>query len=99
MMNSISGSFPRDEAIELMFSEYKDYAHMGVDEVQRVVAIPPQKRKGPRGGVAVPFPARLFNMLESAAMEGLDEIVSWQPHGRSFLVHDKASFVKVMLPR
>lgn len=37
-------------------------------------------------------------MLESVAVEGLDHIVSWQPHGRSFIVHKPKEFTE-LLPR
>ena len=40
-----------------------------------------------RGGVATPFPWKLHEMLEDATKEGNEHIVSWQPHGYSFIVH------------
>jgi hypothetical protein len=55
--------------------------------------------KGPRGGVSVAFPKRLHEMLSTVAEEGLDHIVSWQPHGRCFLVHNKKRFVEEIMPR
>lgn len=51
-----------------------------------------------RGGVTTPFPFKLHEMLRAVAEEGLDHIVSWQPHGRCFLVHDPKAFVD-LLPR
>jgi len=51
-----------------------------------------------RGGVTTPFPLKLHEMLDAAAAEGMDHIVSWQPHGRCFLVHKPKEFV-AMLPR
>lgn len=44
------------------------------------------------------FPEKLYFMLEDVANDGLDHIVSWQPHGRCFLVHEQERFVKDMLP-
>jgi hypothetical protein len=35
------------------------------------------KRRGPRGGVTVPFPAKLHLMLSKVEEDGLDHIVSW----------------------
>lgn len=55
--------------------------------------------KGPRGGVSVAFPLKLHQMLSTVADEGLDHIVSWQPHGRCFLVHNKKRFVEEIMPR
>ena len=51
------------------------------------------KRRGPRGGVAHPFPEKLHLMLSSVEEDGLDHIVSWHPHGRSFAVHKPKEFV------
>jgi HSF-type DNA-binding len=38
-------------------------------------------------------------MLEDATEQGLDDIVSWQAHGRAFKIHDRARFVVEILPR
>ncbi|CAB9496758.1 shock factor protein [Seminavis robusta] len=45
----------------------------------------------------VSFPARLHYMLNELEKDGLSHIVSWQPHGRCFLVHDKKKFVDLVL--
>lgn len=52
-----------------------------------------------RGGVNTPFPVRLHEMLLQVQHEGLEFIVSWQPHGRCFMVHDPKSFVEVVLSK
>jgi hypothetical protein len=44
------------------------------------------------------FPDRLYQLLEMSEANGWTDIVSFQPHGRSFRVHDKASFVAKLLP-
>jgi hypothetical protein len=51
-----------------------------------------------RGGVSTPFPLKLHEMLESVKSEGFEHIVSWQPHGRCFVVHKPKEFV-ALLPR
>lgn len=51
-----------------------------------------------RGGVATPFPWKLHEMLEDAAKEGNESIVSWQSHGYSFLVHKPKLFVEKIMP-
>jgi len=48
--------------------------------------------------VTTPFPLKLHEMLIATAAEGMDDIVSWQPHGRCFLVHKPKDFVE-LLPR
>lgn len=54
-----------------------------------------------KGGVTVPFPMKLHNMLEQIAQyeNELEHIVSWQPHGRCFLVHKIKEFQEDVLPR
>jgi hypothetical protein len=55
---------------------------------------------GSRGGVTVAFPEKLHEMLTTVDEEGCDDpIVSWQPHGRCFLVHQKLQFVENVMPR
>jgi hypothetical protein len=49
-----------------------------------------------RGGVTSPFPLKLHEMLEIAALEGNEHIVSWQPHGRCFVVHKPKEFVELL---
>lgn len=43
-----------------------------------------------------PFPLKLHKMLETVAHEGNDHIVSWQPHGRCFVVHKPQEFVELL---
>jgi hypothetical protein len=45
------------------------------------------------------FPVKLHCMLEEVEKEGLASIVSWQPHGRSFVVHQPKEFVDTILPK
>jgi len=43
------------------------------------------------------FPVRLHYMLSEIGKDGLDHIVSWQPHGRCFVVHDQKAFCSQVL--
>ena len=51
-----------------------------------------------KGGVPVPFPWRLHDMLDSMEQQGKDDIVTWQPHGLAFLVKDPKAFVEQIMP-
>jgi HSF-type DNA-binding len=51
-----------------------------------------------RGGVAVSFPARLHNVLERLEHEGWSHVISWQPHGRCFLIHKPNDFQEHVMP-
>lgn len=44
------------------------------------------------------FPYRLYEMLQLVERDGLDHIISWQPHGRCFAVHNPEEFAAI-LPR
>lgn len=66
---------------------YHDFAQVNV-------ALLMEKPRAGRGGVTVPFPEKLYGMLESAGADGYSDIVSWQPHGRAFCVHKPKPFVE-----
>ena len=53
----------------------------------------------PHRGATRQFPTKLYEMLAQASAEGFDDIVSWQPHGRAFLVRKPASFVSDVMHR
>jgi HSF-type DNA-binding len=42
--------------------------------------------------LATPFPTKLYEMIEKVETQGLSHVVSWQPHGRCFKVHDMPTF-------
>ena len=44
------------------------------------------------------FPVKLHFMLNELESDGLSHIVSWQPHGRCFVVHKQEDFVSTILP-
>ena len=52
-----------------------------------------------KGGVAVPFPWRLHQMLQAVEEEGMQDIVSWADHGRAFTVRKPKEFVSTILVR
>ena len=45
------------------------------------------------------FPLKLHKMLGQTEADGLQDIVSWMPHGRCFVVHKPKLFVDVVMPR
>jgi hypothetical protein len=50
-----------------------------------------------RGGVTTPFPLKLHELLEAIQQDGLENVISWQPHGRSFVLRKPKEFIE-MLP-
>ena len=53
---------------------------------------------GENHAVEKSLPARLYDMLECVGKLGLDDTVKWLPHGRAFIVKDRALFSSVVLP-
>ncbi|KAL3904632.1 MAG: hypothetical protein SGILL_009991 [Bacillariaceae sp.] len=49
-----------------------------------------------RGGVVTPFPVKLHAMLDAVKQQGLEDVVSWQQHGRSFAIHKPKEFVELL---
>lgn len=70
--------------------DYHDHAHDNAADYEEEHPV--------RGGVTTPFPLKLHDMLNATAAEGLEDVVSWQPHGRCFVVHKPKDFV-LMLPQ
>eukprot|EP00978_Attheya_sp_CCMP212_P003756 scaffold7967_cov58-Attheya_sp.AAC.1 len=56
-----------------------------------------EQRKA-RGGVTTPFPIRLHMMLDKIEEDGFAHVVSWQPHGRCFIVHKQTQFLEHVMP-
>jgi HSF-type DNA-binding len=44
------------------------------------------------------FPALLFRVLKLVQDDGFDNVISWQPHGRCFIIHNPAE-LENLLPR
>ena len=71
-------------------SNYKDYS----------VALPPVAASEVHlvSDSSSCFPVRLHDMLLHLEQAGVSHIASWQPHGRSFKVHQPTQFVECILP-
>ena len=72
---------------------YHDYSQVRPSDVE------PDASKGSRGGVHNPFPSVLHRMMEEADQQNFSEIISWQSHGRAFLIHEPKVFVSEVLPK
>ena len=49
-------------------------------------------------GVTIPFPLKLHEMLDQIETDGLASVISWQSHGRCFVVHDPKRFSENVMP-
>lgn len=63
------------------------------------VVDPGQIKHKAKGGVVVPFPVKLHSMLDAIERDGFANVVSWQPHGRCFVVHKPKEFVNHIMPK
>lgn len=74
--------------------DYHDHAHD--KDMGRKVQLPPQRQ---RGGVALSFPMKLHSVLDQVEQDGYADCISWQPHGRCFVIHKPKDFVEEVMPR
>jgi HSF-type DNA-binding len=75
----------------IVVHDYHDHANDPVSESMMIDEVTA------RGGVTTPFPIKLHEMLQRVSEEGLDHIVSWQPHGRCFVVHKPKDFPSLLM--
>jgi hypothetical protein len=78
---------PQDEMAEN--HSYHDYS----DEAEKVL-----ETSGDLNHTEDNFPVKLHYMIKELETDGMANIVSWQPHGRCFLVHKQQHFVAKILP-
>ena len=75
-------------------TSYRDYA----TEVETTMPSNAGSKKNGNGSSSdTNFPVKLHYMLSDMQADGLDHIVSWQPHGRAFVVHKPKEFVSQVL--
>ena len=74
---------------------YHDHANEEPDDTSQC----PDTKEKKCGGTSTPFPVVLHEILEAAEEDGYADIISWQPHGRCFLVHSPERFVVEVMPR
>lgn len=82
---------------------YRDYANVVEEDLEDEVANQSSSkqcskttRRGPRGGVTTPFPLKLHQLLED---QRYPDIISWQPHGRCFILRKPQEFLTKVMTR
>eukprot|EP00977_Amphora_coffeiformis_P027532 scaffold34619_cov183-Amphora_coffeaeformis.AAC.9 len=73
--------------------EYRDFSNETEQESQAIL----NSTKNCYHSEAI-FPVKLHYMLSDMEADGLAHIVSWQPHGRCFIVHKPKEFGETILP-
>jgi len=71
--------------------DYHDHAFENDDSNSKK-----KQRRGPRGGVTTPFPVKLHAVLEDNMH---DEVISWQPHGRCFVLRKPKEFLDEVMTK
>ena len=89
---SSKGYSLEDRKRHIVKHEYHDHAF---DDSSPAKSKNMKPRRGPRGGVTTPFPVKLYNLLQKNLNE---EIISWQPHGRCFLLRKPREFLTEVMP-
>lgn len=74
---------------------YHDYSHITPEDENFFGS----SLKEPHNGASIAFPVVLHRLLADATEEGFEHIISWQPHGRAFIVHDHERFVDQVMAR
>lgn len=57
-----------------------------------------QKENGKNKEARLPFPCKVYDMLEDADQQCFQHIVSWNSEGAGFMVHNKELFTKEIVP-
>ena len=93
------GSISPDDPTHLEPSSHQVVQHNYHDHSTDPVVDPTQIKHKAKGGVITPFPVKLHDMLDQIERDGLSHVVSWQPHGRCFVVHKPKEFVNYVMPK
>ena len=76
---------------------YRDFSHLTDDNESLQELLKKADTEGVKG-TDQSFPVKLHQLLSGSDEDGFSSIVSWQPHGRSFIVKKHAEFVDTVLP-
>ncbi|KAL3816940.1 hypothetical protein ACHAXA_009800 [Cyclostephanos tholiformis] len=90
MIDSSASSTCGGGSRRVVLHNYHDYGHTEQNLHRR--------NNKHRGKVASSFPERLHTMLSEVEDSGLTDIISWQPHGRCFVLHKPKKFAADVMP-
>ena len=85
----------KNKGVVIIQRNYHNYSSYETQSDQEGVLHQQQNQSKKR---AIFFPLKLHDMLDRAVTNNYAHIVSWQPHGRSFLIHKPKEFEKIVLP-
>ena len=76
---------------------YRDHSHHTDDDKELNELLTKADAEGVKGTDQT-FPVKLHQLLSGSDEDGFSHVVSWQPHGRSFIVKKHKDFVEKVLP-
>lgn len=86
------GSWTQGRAYRVVRHDYHDHLKDRCDELD----LPDPVSKG---GVQNAFPVQLHEILDNIEEDGHADVISWQPHGRCFVVRKPQDFLHEIMPR
>jgi hypothetical protein len=89
------GKTAKNNERHFVVHNYHDHA-LDADDFEQESEDPNQRR---RGGVSVAFPVKLHAVLDQVEADGLAHVISWQGHGRCFVIHKPKEFVDHVMPK
>ena len=80
--------------------DYHDFKDAPMETNEGHAAGSGQEPQGVRQrGATKQFPVKLYHILVKAQEEGFENVISWQPHGRCFIVRKPNIFTEKIMPR
>ena len=79
--------------------DYRDHAHVRIEELSPVETSIPASQRSNRGGVKMLFPEKLHQLLSMSPQIVDPAVISWAPHGRCFSVHNTREFTRELMPK
>lgn len=88
------GKTPKNNKRLFVKHEYHDWSGANPTPGEEHLTLPDAPLRTPNAA----FPLKLHETLEIIERDGLDHVIGWMPHGRSFKIHKHQQFVDDILP-
>ena len=89
------GKTPKNNKRLFVQHKYRDYSEEVPISGEECLARPDAPLRTPNAA----FPLKLHETLTIIENDGLDHVIGWMPHGRSFKIHKHQEFVDEILPK
>ena len=89
------GKTPKNNKRLFVRHEYHDFSRTPPSAGEEYLARPDAPLRTPNAA----FPLKLHETLSVIEKDGLDHVIGWMPHGRSFKIHKHQEFVDDILPK